>query len=160
MEIKIKTIDSYKIITVQGIIDWENAKILDFKIKKIIDEGYNTLVIDLNEVRSICSGGIGAIVFNFTTIKKKDGIIYIISSNDYINYLFETLKLNIIFDGFIFKSVKEFSKKIINKLVIIVVPGKSYGVRVNNFIRISFGMSTKIIKEACQRIFNEYKKNL
>ena len=46
---------------------------------------------------------------NADLVEGKGGAIYIISSNDYINYIFETLKFNIVFEGYYFKTYEEFA---------------------------------------------------
>ena len=53
---------------------------------------------------------------------------------------------------------EKFTKKLLKKLKIIVVPGRDYGKDTNNFIRISFGVSKEKVKEACRRFKNEFKK--
>jgi anti-anti-sigma factor len=72
-------------------------------------------VFNLDEVTFICSGGIGALVYNLNKVKKMGGAMYIISSNEYVNYILETLKFDIVFDGFLFDSYEEFSNQILEK---------------------------------------------
>jgi hypothetical protein len=49
-------------------------------------------------------------------VKKLGGAMYIISSNEYVNYILETLKFNIVFDGFLFTSFEHFREQIIEKV--------------------------------------------
>lgn len=105
----------YKVVKLSGRIDWENARILDQKIQEIIEEGFYHIVFNLDEITFICSGGIGALVYNLNKVKKKNGAIYLVSSNEYINFIFETLKFNIVFDGYLFDSFETFHKEIIDK---------------------------------------------
>jgi anti-anti-sigma factor len=115
MELSIKDVGKFKVIKPAGRIDWENARYLDQEIHRIIDEGCSNIVFNLDEVTFICSGGIGALAYNLNKAKRKGGAIYIISSNDYINYIFETLKFNIVFEGYYFRTFDEFSAQILDK---------------------------------------------
>jgi anti-anti-sigma factor len=117
VELSITSMDIFKIVTISGKVDWENARKLDQKIKSIIKEGFYHIVFNLDEVTFICSGGVGAIIYNLNKVKKINGAIYLISSNEYVNYIFETLKFNIIFDGYLFRSFQDFSEKILNKKI-------------------------------------------
>lgn len=115
MDFSVTTMDKFKIVELAGKIDWENARNLDQKISALIEEGFHHIVFNLNNVTFICSGGIGALVYNLNKIKKLNGAIYLISSNDYINFITETLKFDIIFDGFLFADFNTFCKEVINK---------------------------------------------
>ena len=109
MELSVTDFGKFKIIKPSGRIDWENARTLDMEINRIIDEGFYNIVFNLDEVTFICSGGIGALAYNLNKVKRKGGAIYIVSANDYINYIFETLKFNIVFEGYYYKTFEEFS---------------------------------------------------
>jgi anti-anti-sigma factor len=108
MDLSVTDVGKYKIIKPAGRIDWENARYLDQEIHRIIDEGHVNIVFNLDEVTFICSGGIGALAYNLNKVKRKGGAIYIISSNDYINYIFETLKFNIVFEGYFYPTFEDF----------------------------------------------------
>ncbi|MDG5814280.1 STAS domain-containing protein [Chitinispirillales bacterium ANBcel5] len=116
MELSITSIADFKVIKPVGRIDWENARVLDKEISAVIDDGFSQIVFNLEEVSFICSGGIGALVYNLNKVKKMGGGIYIISNSEYINFLFETLKFDIIFEGFLFKTFEQFSEKILDKI--------------------------------------------
>ncbi len=113
MNISVTEMGQHKVVKISGKIDWENARTLDQAIKDIIYEGFYHIVFNLDEVTFICSGGIGALVYNFNKIRKNNGALYVISSNDYVNFIFETLKFDVIFEGFLFRSFEEFSEKIL-----------------------------------------------
>jgi anti-anti-sigma factor len=114
MELTVSDVDKFKVIKPVGRIDWESARILDQEIHRIIEEGFYHIVFNLDEVTFICSGGIGALAYNLNKVKRKGGAIYIVSSNDYINYIFETLKFNIVFEGYYYKTFEEFSSEVID----------------------------------------------
>jgi len=115
MELSITEIEQYKVVKPHGRIDWENARILDKEIQQIIELGCTNIVFNLDDVTFICSGGIGALVYNLNKVKRKNGAIYIISSNDYINYIFETLKFDIVFEGYLYRSFEDFANHVLEK---------------------------------------------
>lgn len=115
MELSVAQIDKFKIIKPSGRIDWENARLLDKEIQQIIEDGFSQIVFNLDDVTFICSGGIGALVYNLNKVRKMNGAIYIISSNEYINYIFETLKFDIVFEGYLYKSFDEFVNQVLEK---------------------------------------------
>ena len=115
MELGMTQTGKLKIIKISGKVDWDNARLLDKEIQQIIDEGYSHIVFNLDEVTFICSGGIGALVYNHNKVRKIGGAMYIISSNEYVNYILETLKFSFVFDGFIFSSFEAFREKVMEK---------------------------------------------
>lgn len=115
LELAITQTGKFKIIKICGKVDWDNARLLDKEIHRIIEEGFSHIVFNLDEVTFICSGGVGALVYNLNKVKKLGGAMYIISANEYVNYILETLKFNIVFDGFLFASFEHFSEQIIDK---------------------------------------------
>jgi anti-anti-sigma factor len=115
VELSISDIGDFKVIRISGKVDWENARMLDKEIQQIIDAGCSHIAFNLDEVTYICSGGVGALVFNLNKVKKMGGAMYIISANEYVNYILETLKFDIVFDGFLFDSLDEFKNQIIKK---------------------------------------------
>jgi anti-sigma B factor antagonist len=115
LELSISEINNFKIIKISGKVDWENARMLDKEIQQIIDGGCSRIAFNLDEVTFICSGGIGALVYNLNKVKKMGGAMYIISANEYVNYILETLKFDIVFDGFLFDSFDEFRNRVIEK---------------------------------------------
>lgn len=116
MEISATNTDKYKIIKLAGKITWEDAQDLDKQIRQFVEEeGFSHLVFNMDDVSFICSGGIGALVFNLNKVKEKNGGIYIVSSNEYFNYICETLKFDIIFNGYLFKTYEEFCDSVLDK---------------------------------------------
>jgi anti-anti-sigma factor len=116
VELAITETGKFKIIKICGKVDWDNARLLDKEIQQIIEDGFFHVVFNLDEVTFICSGGVGALVYNLNKVKKLGGAMYIISSNEYVNYILETLKFNIVFDGFLFTSFENFRDQIIEKV--------------------------------------------
>jgi anti-anti-sigma factor len=98
---------------VKGKIGWDNSRILDAQIHKMVDKGCSHIIFNLDEVSFLCSGGIGALMYNMKKVQGGGGDIYIVSSSDYIQFLFATIGFNIIFSGRIFKSFEEFGDKVL-----------------------------------------------
>ncbi len=110
MNVSVSQQPPYTILTVDGRIDWEQARELDELIRSLIDEGNYHLVFQLDGVNFISSGGIGALVYNLKTVKNFNGSVHLIASSKYMNFIFETLKFNIIFEGKIYASMEQFRR--------------------------------------------------
>jgi anti-anti-sigma factor len=108
MELRITSNEKIALFIVKGKIGWESSRILDTHIHKMVDKGCSHIIFNLDEVTFLCSGGIGALVYNMKKVQETGGDIYIVSSSDYIQFLFATIGFNIIFSGRIFKSFEEF----------------------------------------------------
>jgi len=109
MDFTVMAIDKFKVIRPSGRIDWESARLLDKEIQRLIDEKHYHIVFNLDEVTFICSGGIGALVYNLNKLTKVGGAIYIIADNEYVTYIFETLNFDMIFAGYMYRTFEEFS---------------------------------------------------
>lgn len=114
MELTVFDSGEYKVLTITGKVDWENARELDVRIQKLVSEGARRLVFDLDNVTFLCSGAIGALTYNLSRIKAVQGAFYVISSNAYVNDLFETLHFDAVFRGMMYKSFDEFREKVLD----------------------------------------------
>ena len=113
MELRITSNDSIALFIVKGKIGWDNSRILDAQIHRMVDKGCSHIIFNLDEVTFLCSGGIGALMYNMKKVQESGGDIYIVSSSDYIQFLFATIGFNIIFSGRIFKSFEEFDDRVL-----------------------------------------------
>ncbi len=113
MEMTVTECRGFTVVKLSGKIDWESARELDKEIPTIIENGTHHIVFNLDEVSFMCSGGIGALVYNLNKIKKLGGAIYLISSNEYVDFIFDTLKFNIVFDGYLFKTYEQFEESVL-----------------------------------------------
>jgi anti-anti-sigma factor len=114
VEIATEESGKYKLVTLTGSIDWENARQIDTLVQQVIDDGFVHIVFNLEGVEFICSGGVGALMYNLNKVKRLGGGLYLISSNDYINYIFETLRFDVVFEGYLFGSYDEFREKVMD----------------------------------------------
>jgi anti-anti-sigma factor len=113
MELRITSNDKIALFIVKGKIGWDNSRILDTQIHKMVEKGCSHIIFNLDEVTFLCSGGIGALVYNMKKVQETGGDIYIVSTSDYIQFLFATIGFNIIFSGRIFQSFQEFGDKVL-----------------------------------------------
>jgi len=113
LEITTTDVGDFRVLKIIGKVDWENARLLENEIEKMLLEGKKKIVFNLDEVTFLCSGGIGVLMYSLNKIKADEGCIYLVSSSDYVNYIFETLKFNVVFEGLFFKSYEEFEDKIV-----------------------------------------------
>jgi anti-anti-sigma factor len=116
MEFTITDVSGLKVIKPSGRIDWESARLLDKEIQRLVDEKHYRIAFNLDDITFICSGGIGAFVYNLNKLRKLGGAIYIIADNDYINFVFESLKFDLIFAGYMFRTFEEFSEAVLDKI--------------------------------------------
>ena len=115
MDFSISDSGNCKVITLKGKIDWEDAHALDKETSSLIKDGFVHIAFIFDEVTSICSALIGALVFNLNKAKKLNGVFYLISSNKHVNTVFETLKFDIVFDGYLFNSFEDFRKEVLDR---------------------------------------------
>ncbi len=99
MELRINSNAQIALFVVKGKIGWDNSRILDSQIHKMVEKGCSHIVFNLDEVTFLCSGGIGALIYNMKKVQEAGGDIFIVSNSDYIQYLFATIGFNIIFSG-------------------------------------------------------------
>jgi len=109
MEFTVTEISNFMVIKPSGRVDWEGARLLDKEVQRLLDDGRLHIVFNLDEVTFICSGGIGALVYNRNKLVQKGGAVYVIADNEYISYIFEALKFDMIFEGYMYKTFDEFS---------------------------------------------------
>jgi anti-anti-sigma factor len=113
VELRINSNAQIALFIVKGKIGWDNSRILDSQIHKMVEKGCTHIVFNLDEVTFLCSGGIGALVYNMKRVQDAGGDIYVVSNSDYIQYLLNTIGFNLIFQGKIFASFEEFSEKVL-----------------------------------------------
>ncbi len=113
MEIRISNSNQIALFIVKGKITWENSRVLDTQINKVIENACTHIVFNLDDVTFLCSGGIGALIYNMKKVQDQGGDIFIVSQSDYIQYLFATIGFNIIFNGKIFHTFEEFSETVL-----------------------------------------------
>lgn len=82
---------------VDGILNSENAHILQEKLSEVINSGARILELDLFDCRNISSTGIGKILLFYKDFIGKGGEIEVIRSSGSVYDLFSMLKINQLF---------------------------------------------------------------
>lgn len=114
MELRITSNSQVALFIVKGKIGWDNSRILDAQIHKMVEKGCIYVIFNLDAATFLCSGGIGALIFNMKKVQETGGDIFIVSNSDYIQFLFATIGFNIIFSGKIFKDFAELQDRVLD----------------------------------------------
>jgi len=94
MDIKLAESDRQVKVTLKGDIYVEQADELVEVFNSIIEKSPEEVIIDISELKSITSSGIGKIVLLYKSLRKKNGKIKIIGANDTIMQIFKIVKLD------------------------------------------------------------------
>lgn len=86
-------------VSIQGDINFENARELKNYIQKIIDDDHAVkYIINLKLVNFIDSSGLGTLVSLLTLLKKINGNLKLVGINENIEELFKLTRLNDFFE--------------------------------------------------------------
>ncbi len=113
MELRINSNGKVALFIIKGKVGWDNSRILDTQILKMVEKGCTFIVFNLDEVTFLCSGGIGALIFNMKKVQDEGGDVFIVSGSDYIQFLFATIGFNQIFEGRLFETFEDFSETVL-----------------------------------------------
>jgi anti-anti-sigma factor len=114
MDVTVTEMNKFMVIKPAGRVDWEGARFLDKEVQRLIDGGHIHVVFNLDEVTFMCSGGIGALVYNRNKLLQLGGSVYVVADNEYIAYIFEALKFDLIFEGHLYKTFDDFSAAVLD----------------------------------------------
>ncbi|HOM79505.1 MAG TPA: STAS domain-containing protein [Candidatus Cloacimonas acidaminovorans] len=82
---------------IDGILNSENAYLLQEKLTEVLNSDANLLELDLLDCRNISSTGIGKILLFYKDFITKGGEIEVVRSSNSVYELFSMLKLNQLF---------------------------------------------------------------
>lgn len=102
---KRKSTDNVEILILDGRIDQEGSEELETILQDCLDQGKNNILIDMIDVKHICSSALGVLVAIKRKIKDNEGDIKLVVVNDSLLRLFETTMLDKVFE--IFESQRE-----------------------------------------------------
>ncbi len=88
------------LLTVKGDFWGGDEWKLHEKVKGLVEQGKNRLVVDLTNVERMNSQGIGVLVSCFSTLKDAEGVMKISGANPNISSHLDLLKLYTIFDSY------------------------------------------------------------
>lgn len=102
---KRKSTDNVEILILDGRIDQEGSEELETMLQDCLDQGKNNILIDMIDVKHICSSALGVLVAIKRKIKDNEGDIKLVVVNDNLLRLFETTMLDKVFE--IYESQRE-----------------------------------------------------
>ncbi len=85
-------------VTISGEIDVYSSPKVKELLNSIIEDGYNKLYIDLENVRYIDSTGLGVLIGALKKVRENDGSILLVCTNPQIRKIFNITGLVKIFD--------------------------------------------------------------
>ena len=97
MNIKLSIEDKIAKMKIEGILNSENAYLLQEKLNDVLKSDATLLELDLLDCRNISSTGIGKILLFYKDFITKGGEIEVVRSSNSIYELFSMLKLNQLF---------------------------------------------------------------
>jgi anti-sigma B factor antagonist len=101
MKIKRQQQDNIMVLEINGdIMGGSDYELFTSEIKKLVEEGFVDVVLDLGQVRFINSTGLGIMVSGLTTLKKNTGQMKVCNLNDRIDRIFSITSLTTIFPTF------------------------------------------------------------
>lgn len=105
MKLTIARVESTAVFQIGGKVGWENSRVLDREVREAIKSGARFLVFDLDSVQFLSSGAIGVLVYHLRKLQGGMGDILVVTSNNYVLYLFRTIGFHRVFEGKIFNSM-------------------------------------------------------
>lgn len=94
LQIEVKEKNNISVLVLNGEIDVYTSPKLKEKIVELIEEGKNSLIINLQDVSYIDSTGLGVLVGALRRCKEKEGEVYLIYSSPRLKRIFEITGLN------------------------------------------------------------------
>jgi len=98
MKISVSEDQERTTVSLQGDIYTEQGDELHHVFNTIVDKDPKEVVIDLTDLKSITSSGIGKIVLLYKNLNKKGGKIRIVGANETIMQIFKIVKLDKLMD--------------------------------------------------------------
>lgn len=112
MKLTIARIDDLSIFRIGGKVGWESSRLLDREVRTAVDSKTKYLVFDLDDIEFLSSGAIGVLVYHLRKLQGGNGDIFVLTSNQYVMYLFRTIGFHRVFEGKIFGAYPELASKL------------------------------------------------
>jgi len=94
MEVEIERLNDKVIFTIHGEIDTRAGVELSEKFQSVVDEGFNHVILNLEDVFNITSAGIGKILKLFKHLNSRGGSISIRGISSNLRLLFREIHLD------------------------------------------------------------------
>jgi anti-sigma B factor antagonist len=101
-----------KIIEPAGILDSTKAEEFQQMIDRLLDEGAETILIDLKDITFIDSSGLGTLVVLLKKVRGMNRKLCICSINDQVRMLFELTSMDRVFD--VYADRQAFEAEVLN----------------------------------------------
>jgi anti-sigma B factor antagonist len=98
MDISLQFLDSKALMKISGAVTSEDVFELQDKLNEVLNSEIKKLDMDLSGCRSMCSSGIGKILYFYKSFQEAGGEFEIVKSSPSIYELFTTIKLNQLFN--------------------------------------------------------------
>ena len=85
------------LMKIEGAVSSENVFALQEKLNEVLNSNVKLLEMDLSACKSMCSSGIGKILYFYKDFQEQDGVLEIVKCSPSIYELFTTIKLNQLF---------------------------------------------------------------
>jgi|TARA_B100000678_G_scaffold216426_1_gene183766 anti-sigma B factor antagonist len=101
MKIEERALENVVVLDLKGKLTiGEGDALLKETIQKLIDQGHNKLLLNLEEVPYVDSAGLGEIVRTYTTVSRQGGSLKLLNLTKRITDLLAITKLLTVFDTF------------------------------------------------------------
>jgi anti-sigma B factor antagonist len=97
MDLNLEFIDNKAVMKIEGAVTSENVFFLQEKLSEVLNSEAKLLEMDLSACKSMCSSGIGKILYFYKDFQEKGGVLEIVKCSPSIYELFTTIKLNQLF---------------------------------------------------------------
>ncbi|MCB5230715.1 MAG: STAS domain-containing protein [Candidatus Cloacimonas sp.] len=98
MDISLQFLGDKAVMKISGSVASEDVFELQEKLNEVKNSGVKRLEMDLSNCRSMCSSGIGKVLYFYKDFQEQGGEFEIVKSSPSIYELFTTIKLNQLFD--------------------------------------------------------------
>jgi len=101
MKIEERALENVVILDLKGKLTiGEGDELLKGTIQKLMDQGHNNLLLNLEDVPYVDSAGLGEIVRTYTTVSRQGGSLKLVNLTKRITDLLAITKLLTVFDTF------------------------------------------------------------
>ena len=101
MEITERALENVVVLDLKGKLTiGEGDELLKETIQKLMDQGHNKLLLNLEDVPYVDSAGLGEIVRTYTTVSRQGGSLKLVNLTKRITDLLAITKLLTVFDTF------------------------------------------------------------
>lgn len=105
---------SVKIIKPSGILDGVTVNELRREISDIVEKGTDIVLVDFQDVTFMNSSGLGALVSTLKVVRSAGAELFICSTSEQINMIFQLTKMDRVFKTFANRD--EFEQKVVSAI--------------------------------------------